>query len=75
VVREGQSQLRPGARVSLRDAGQKGTGAGPAAAGGPGGGTGDGADGGRPHRHGHGSGGGSGRPSAADPSGGGQQRP
>ena len=28
VVREGQSQLRPGARVSLRDAGQKGAGAG-----------------------------------------------
>jgi membrane fusion protein, multidrug efflux system len=28
VVREGQSQLRPGARVSLRDAGQKAAGAG-----------------------------------------------
>jgi membrane fusion protein, multidrug efflux system len=28
VVREGQSQLRPGARVSLRDAGQKGGGGG-----------------------------------------------
>jgi multidrug efflux system membrane fusion protein len=39
VVREGQSQLRPGARVSLRDAGQKAAGAGGAR--GPAAGTGD----------------------------------
>ncbi len=45
VVREGQSQLRPGARVSLRDAGQKGGGGG----GGPGSGSGQ-AEGGGHHK-------------------------
>jgi membrane fusion protein, multidrug efflux system len=47
VVREGQSQLRPGARVSLRDAGQKAAGGGGQGSGGHGHRDGQGNDGGQ----------------------------